>query len=56
MLLSSRRGFASIVFVQADPHPGSLIRTPDGHLPTLDLGLHAADCENIKSCLKRHTT
>jgi aarF domain-containing kinase len=26
-------------FLHADPHPGNLLRTPDGHLCVLDFGL-----------------
>ena len=34
--------------VQADPHPGNLIRTPDGRLAILDFGLVTEIDDNIK--------
>lgn len=33
---------------QADPHPGNLIRTPDGRLAILDFGLVTEIDDNIK--------
>lgn len=33
---------------QADPHPGNLIRTPDGRLAILDFGLMSSVDDNIK--------
>ena len=35
-------------FFHADPHPGNLIRTPDGRLAILDFGLMTQIDENIK--------
>ena len=35
-------------FFHADPHPGNLIRTPDGRLAILDFGLVTHIDENIK--------
>lgn len=35
-------------FFHADPHPGNLIRTPDGRLAILDFGLMSAVDDNIK--------
>ena len=35
-------------FFHADPHPGNLIRTPDGRLAVLDFGLMTQVDENIK--------
>ena len=34
--------------MQADPHPGNLIRTPDGRLALLDFGLVTTVDDNIK--------
>ena len=34
--------------LQADPHPGNLIRTPDGRLAILDFGLVTEIDDNIK--------
>ena len=34
--------------MQADPHPGNLIRTPDGRLCILDFGLMCRIDNNIK--------
>lgn len=34
--------------MQADPHPGNLIRTPDGRLAILDFGLVTEIDDNIK--------
>lgn len=36
------------VVSQADPHPGNLIRTPDGRLAILDFGLVTEIDDNIK--------
>lgn len=36
------------VDMQADPHPGNLIRTPDGRLAILDFGLVTEIDDNIK--------
>lgn len=35
-------------FFHADPHPGNLIRTPDGRLAVLDFGLMTQVDDNIK--------
>ena len=37
-----------LLCVQADPHPGNLIRTPDGRLAILDFGLVTEIDDNIK--------
>lgn len=35
-------------FFHADPHPGNLIRTPDGRLAVLDFGLMSQVDDDIK--------
>ena len=35
-------------FFHADPHPGNLIRTPDGRLAILDFGLMTQIDDNVK--------
>lgn len=37
-----------MLVLQADPHPGNLIRTPDGRLAILDFGLMSQVDDNIK--------
>lgn len=37
-----------MLVLQADPHPGNLIRTPDGRLAILDFGLVTEIDDNIK--------
>lgn len=37
-----------VILLQADPHPGNLIRTPDGRLAILDFGLVTEIDDNIK--------
>lgn len=38
----------SPVFLQGDPHPGNMMRTPDGRLAILDFGLMTQIDSNIK--------